>query len=73
MLYAVKELIDDDVEFVVTIDSDTALQPDALVRVVEPLKVEGLRLLFWETRVSSKTALPRGQPRSTSSPPAARA
>src|SRR4029077_7444992 len=40
--YAVKELIDDDVEFVVTIDSDTALQPDALVRVVEPLKVEGI-------------------------------
>jgi hyaluronan synthase len=42
LLYAVKELIDDDVEFVVTIDSDTALQPDALVRVVEPLKVEGI-------------------------------
>jgi hyaluronan synthase len=42
LLYAVKELIDDDVEFVVTIDSDTALQPDALVRVVEPLKAEGI-------------------------------
>src|SRR5690349_18453526 len=35
--YAVKNLIDDDVEFVVTIDSDTLLEPDALVRVVEPL------------------------------------
>ena len=40
--YAVTDLIDDDVEFVVTIDSDTALQPDALVRVVEPLKAEGI-------------------------------
>ena len=30
-------LLDDDVEFVVTIDSDTVLEPDALVRVVEPL------------------------------------
>jgi hyaluronan synthase len=38
--YAVTKLIDDDVDFVVTIDSDTALQPDALVRVVEPLKAE---------------------------------
>jgi hyaluronan synthase len=35
---AVTELIDDDVDFVVTIDSDTLLEPDALVRVVEPLK-----------------------------------
>ena len=42
LLYAVKELLDDDVEFVVTIDSDTAVQPDALVRVVEPLKAEGI-------------------------------
>ena len=36
--YAVKNLIDDDVEFVVTIDSDTVLEGDALIRVVEPLK-----------------------------------
>jgi hyaluronan synthase len=35
--YATKHMIDDDVEFVVTIDSDTLLEPDALVRVVEPL------------------------------------
>jgi hyaluronan synthase len=35
--YATTHLIDDDVEFVVTIDSDTILEPDALVRVVEPL------------------------------------
>jgi hyaluronan synthase len=40
--YAVKELIDDDVEFIVTIDSDTVLEPDALLRVVEPLKVPGI-------------------------------
>jgi hyaluronan synthase len=40
--YAVTNLIDDDVDFVVTIDSDTALQPDALVRVVEPLKADGI-------------------------------
>lgn len=38
--YAVTELIDDDVDFVVTIDSDTALEPDALIRVVEPLKAD---------------------------------
>jgi cellulose synthase/poly-beta-1,6-N-acetylglucosamine synthase-like glycosyltransferase len=36
--YAVANLLDEDVEFVVTIDSDTALAPDALIRVVEPLK-----------------------------------
>jgi hyaluronan synthase len=36
--YAVTKLLDDDVDFVVTIDSDTVLQPDALIRVVEPLK-----------------------------------
>lgn len=36
--YAVTNLLDDDVEFVVTIDSDTVLEADALVRVVEPLK-----------------------------------
>jgi hyaluronan synthase len=36
--YAVKHLLDDDVDFVVTIDSDTVLEPRALVRVVEPLK-----------------------------------
>ena len=35
---AVTHLLDDDIEFVVTIDSDTVLEPDALVRVVEPLK-----------------------------------
>ena len=40
--YAVTKLMDDDVEFVVTIDSDTALEPDALVRVVEPLKAAGI-------------------------------
>ena len=34
---AVTQLLDDDVDFVVTIDSDTVLEPDALVRVVEPL------------------------------------
>jgi hyaluronan synthase len=36
--YATKHLLDEDVEFVVTIDSDTILEPDALVRVVEPLQ-----------------------------------
>ena len=36
--FAVTNLLDDDVAFVVTIDSDTALEPDALIRVVEPLK-----------------------------------
>ena len=36
--HAVRNLLDDDVDFVVTIDSDTALDPHALVRVVEPLK-----------------------------------
>jgi hyaluronan synthase len=35
--YATKNLIDDDVDFVVTIDSDTLLEVHALVRVVEPL------------------------------------
>lgn len=35
--YAVTRLLDDDVEFVVTIDSDTVLNRAALVRVVEPL------------------------------------
>jgi hyaluronan synthase len=35
--YATKNLIDSDVEFVVTIDSDTVLDRDALIRVVEPL------------------------------------
>jgi hyaluronan synthase len=39
---AVLRLLDDDVEFVVTIDSDTLLEPDALVRVVEPLKLESV-------------------------------
>jgi hyaluronan synthase len=34
---ATTELLDDDVSFVVTIDSDTILDPEALVRVVEPL------------------------------------
>ena len=40
--HAVTTMLDDDVDYVVTIDSDTALQPDALVRVVEPLKAEGI-------------------------------
>src|ERR1041384_4132086 len=35
--YAVTKLIDDDAEFVVTIDSDRLLEVQALVRVVEPL------------------------------------
>jgi hyaluronan synthase len=35
---AVAQLLDDDVDFIVTIDSDTLLEPDALVRVVEPLR-----------------------------------
>jgi hyaluronan synthase len=35
--HAVTSMLDDDVDFVVTIDSDTVLEPDALVRVVEPL------------------------------------
>jgi hyaluronan synthase len=35
--HAVTYMLDDDVEFVVTIDSDTVLESDALVRVVEPL------------------------------------
>jgi hyaluronan synthase len=35
--YATTRMLDDDVAFVVTIDSDTILEPDALVRVVEPL------------------------------------
>jgi hyaluronan synthase len=39
---AVMRLLDDDVKFVVTIDSDTLLEPDALVRVVEPLKLENV-------------------------------
>jgi hyaluronan synthase len=34
---ATTQLLDDDVRFVVTIDSDTILDPEALVRVVEPL------------------------------------
>jgi hyaluronan synthase len=36
---AVTHLLDDDVDFVVTIDSDTLLETDAIVRVVEPLKL----------------------------------
>jgi len=35
--HAVTYMLDDDVDFVVTIDSDTVLEADALVRVVEPL------------------------------------
>jgi hyaluronan synthase len=35
--HAVTHMLEDDVDFVVTIDSDTVLEPDALVRVVEPL------------------------------------
>ena len=34
----VTHLLDEDVDFVVTIDSDTVLESDALVRIVEPLK-----------------------------------
>jgi cellulose synthase/poly-beta-1,6-N-acetylglucosamine synthase-like glycosyltransferase len=37
LFHAVTHMLDDDVAFVVTIDSDTLLAPDALVRVVEPL------------------------------------
>ncbi len=39
--YAVTQLVRD-CDFVVTIDSDTVLDPDALVRVVEPLKVPAI-------------------------------
>jgi hyaluronan synthase len=39
---AVTTLIDEDAEYVVTIDSDTLLEPDALVRVVEPLKTPNI-------------------------------
>jgi hyaluronan synthase len=35
---AVTQLLDDDVEYVVTIDSDTLLEPNALTRVTEPLQ-----------------------------------
>ena len=35
--HAVTHMLDDDSEFVVTIDSDTVLEKDALIRVVEPL------------------------------------
>ena len=35
---AVTKLLDDDVEYVVTIDSDTLLEPDALALVVAPLQ-----------------------------------
>jgi hyaluronan synthase len=37
LYHAVTRMLDDDVDFVVTIDSDTVLESDALVRVVEPL------------------------------------
>jgi hyaluronan synthase len=37
LFHATTHMLDDDVEFVVTIDSDTLLATDALVRVVEPL------------------------------------
>ena len=37
LFYATKWLLDDDAEYVVTIDSDTILDSSALVRVVEPL------------------------------------
>jgi hyaluronan synthase len=40
--HAVTHMLDDDVEFVVTIDSDTVLEADALVRVVEPLLCESI-------------------------------
>jgi hyaluronan synthase len=38
--HATTHMLDDDAAFVVTIDSDTLLEPDALVRVVEPLLEE---------------------------------
>src|SRR5580765_2007679 len=37
LFHATTHMLDDDVEYVVTIDSDTLLSPTALVRVVEPL------------------------------------
>jgi hyaluronan synthase len=37
LFHATTHMLDDDVEYVVTIDSDTLLATDALVRVVEPL------------------------------------
>jgi hyaluronan synthase len=37
LFHATTHMLDDDVEYVVTIDSDTLLAEDALVRVVEPL------------------------------------
>jgi hyaluronan synthase len=40
--YATKYMLDDDVAFVVTIDSDTLLGSRALVRVVEPLLSPGI-------------------------------
>lgn len=40
--HAVTEMLDDDVEFIVTIDSDTVLEHEALARVVEPLLEPGI-------------------------------
>ena len=40
--HAVTRMLDDDVEFVVTIDSDTVLEREALARVVEPLLSPGI-------------------------------
>ncbi len=40
--HAVTRMLDDDVEFVVTIDSDTVLEREALARVVEPLLAPGI-------------------------------
>jgi hyaluronan synthase len=40
--HAVTRMLEDDVEFVVTIDSDTVLEREALARVVEPLLAPGI-------------------------------
>jgi hyaluronan synthase len=49
--YAVTQLLDDDVEFVVTIDSDTVLDRAALVRVVEPLLDERIGAATGDVRL----------------------
>lgn len=48
--HAVKRL-SDDVQFVVTIDSDTVLDRNALVRIVEPLKVSGIAASTGDVRL----------------------
>jgi hyaluronan synthase len=49
--FAVTRLLDPDVEFVVTIDSDTVLDRDALVRVVEPLLDERIGAATGDVRL----------------------